>query len=204
MFVLIRAIGTHTSPTARTFLRLCLSGQPATYMNGNHTTNFNSGADGQCGPSAIRSRAHHEKVRDHHSVAHGSPAAGRAFLATQVALPLERSSCGSYCCCHWLGLERGLGFCFPSRHHRRFVASQRGHTFNRQALWLGMSYSFGVYYLASLALQDAARSMSPNTSLEPTATSVAVGCVAGSSIDSVAGSPRFTRLWLSYSLGGGA
>jgi len=106
-------------------------------------------------------RAYHEKVRNHRSVAHGSTAASRTFLATQVALPLERPGCGGYCCCHWLGLKLGLGFCFPRRHYQRSVASQWGHTFNRHALRLGMPYSLGVYHLARLALQDSARSMSP-------------------------------------------
>ena len=106
-------------------------------------------------------RAYHEKVRNQRSVAHGSTAASRTFLATQVALPLERPGCGGYCCCHWLGLKLGLGFCFPRRHYQRSVASQWGHTFNRHALRLGMPYSLGVYHLARLALQDSARSMSP-------------------------------------------
>ena len=106
-------------------------------------------------------RAYHEKVRNHRSVAHGSTAASRTFLATQVALPLERPGCGGYCCCNWLGIKRGLGFCFPRRHYQRSVASQRGHTFNRHALRLGMPYSLGVYHLARLALQDSARSTSP-------------------------------------------
>jgi len=103
-------------------------------------------------------KAHHEKVRNHRSVAHGSPAASRTFLATQVALPLERPGCGGYCCCNWLGVKRGLGFYFPGK--QRSVASQRGHPFNCHALRLGMPCSPGVSHLARLALQDAARLMS--------------------------------------------
>ena len=107
--------------------------------------------------------AHHEAVRNHRSLAHGSSAASRTFLATQVAVPLERPGCSGHCCCNWLGIKRGLGACFPRSRYERSVANQRGHPFNRHAVRLGMPYNLGVSHLARLALQDAARRMSPDT-----------------------------------------